>query len=52
MSIHFRGKCYRAKDVICNTACYTKWNKSQPKLVMSGKASDVVISHDVAYIYE
>ena len=50
MSIHFRGSCMVAQDVICNVPCETKWNKTQPNLVMRGFASSVEIIDDVAII--
>lgn len=43
MSIHFRGKCHRVHDIICNVPCETKWNKRQPNLVMRGWATNVKI---------
>lgn len=50
MSIHFRNKCMRADDVICNVPIETKWNKTQPNLVMRGFASSVEIIDNVCYI--
>ncbi len=44
MSIHFRNKCYIVDKLICHTTCETKWNKTQPRLVMQGFASQVIIS--------
>lgn len=46
MSVHFRGKCYRVTDIICQVPCETKWNKRQPNLVMRGWAKDVIITED------
>lgn len=42
MSIHFRGTCYRAKDVVCEVECETKWKPTQPQLVMQGFATELV----------
>lgn len=50
MSIHFRGKCIRAKDVVCNVPCFTKWNNRQPYLVMKGKCKNVEIKDGIAII--
>lgn len=44
MTIHFKKKCYRVKNVICEVPTETKWNeKEQPYLVMQGFASEVII---------
>ena len=40
----------RADDVICNVPIETKWNKTQPNLVMRGFASSVEIIDNVCYI--
>lgn len=50
MSIHFRGACMRAKDVVCKVPCETKWNKRQPQLVMQGYATKVEITDNIAVI--
>lgn len=53
MTVHFRGKCYSVKDVVCYVPTKTKWNsKRQPHLILEGYTSDVVIIKDVAYIQE
>lgn len=41
MTIHFRGKCRMAKNIRCYTTCRSKWNNSQPMLVMEGCATKV-----------
>lgn len=51
MTVHFRKKCILVDDVICNTPCETKWNRSQPYLVMQGFASDIrIINSNIAHI--
>ena len=50
MSIHFRNKCMKAKNIECNVAIETKYNKSQPQLVMQGFAESVEIKDDICYI--
>lgn len=47
MTVHFRGKCYPCKDVVCEVLCATKYNKTQPKLVMQGWAQEISILKDV-----
>lgn len=46
MSVHYRGKCYRTKDVICKVETETKWNKRQPRLVERGWATSIDIQQD------
>lgn len=41
MSVHYRKRCTLADDIICNVACSTKWNKTQPHLVLQGFATSV-----------
>jgi hypothetical protein len=50
MSVHYRGQCLDAKDVVCKAKCSSKHNKRQPRLVMQGWASKVKVVDDVAYI--
>lgn len=46
MSVHFRGVCYQTKNIDCRVPCYTKWNETQPNLVMIGKATSIEISEE------
>lgn len=50
MSVHFKGVCSVVEQIECEVPCETKWNKTQPKLVMRGYASSVEIKQDKAYI--
>ena len=50
LSIHFKSKCYRANDVICKVPINTKWNKTQPNLVMQGFAKQIIIDKDICTI--
>lgn len=50
MSVHFRGICYVVDNVVCMAPCETKWNRTQPRLIMRGFASDLTIKDKVAYI--
>lgn len=50
MSVHFRGVCYRTKSVECLVPCETKWNKTQPNLVMRGFASEIECTQDLIKI--
>ena len=46
MSVHFKGACMKAKNVICEVPCETKWNERQPRLIMRGFAHEVIKKDD------
>lgn len=46
MTVHFRKQCHIVDNVACLVPAYTKWNKSQPRLVMQGFAQGVFIRDD------
>jgi hypothetical protein len=50
MSIHFRNKCSIVDNVVCLTACETKWRKTQPRLVMQGFCKEVKIENGIGII--
>ena len=50
MSVHFRGVCLVAQNVIVKVPCETKWQKKQPRLIMRGFAKSVEIKDGTAYI--
>ena len=50
MTVHFRGQCNSVTYVDCRVPCNSKYNKTQPKLVMRGFAHAVHLSHDTATI--
>jgi hypothetical protein len=50
MSVHWRGLCYKVKNVECRVPTVTKWNKKQPMLILKGQASNVVFEDDRAII--
>lgn len=50
LSVHYRGKCHRVKDTVCNIPTETKWNKTQPNLVVRGWVKSLEIKGDIAYI--
>ncbi len=37
-------------NIICNVTCQTKWNKTQPNLVMQGFCKEVIIKDNIGYI--
>lgn len=46
MSVHFKNKCYKTKNVICNVPTETHWNKKQPNLIVRGFAEYITIEDD------
>lgn len=50
MTVHWKGQCLSVEDVVCNAPCETKWNKTQPYLVMRGWAKEVIIENGKAII--
>lgn len=50
MSIHFMGRCITVDDIKCEVPCETKWNTTQPNLVMQGWAHEVWINNNQAVI--
>lgn len=50
MTVHFRKNCTIVDDIICMVPCETHWQKIQPQLVMRGKAQEVSIKNNKAYI--
>jgi hypothetical protein len=44
LSVHFRGTCYNVDMIKCQVPCETKFNKRQPKLVMQGYATKILIN--------
>lgn len=41
MSVHFNKQCFIAKHIKCDLPTESKYNKSQPNLVMQGFATSV-----------
>lgn len=50
MSVHFQGKCHVVDDVECKVSCETKWNRTQPNLIMRGFCTSVNIKNGKAII--
>jgi len=50
MSVHFEGKCMLVDNVECHVFCESKWNKTQPYLVMRGFANKINIENNKAII--
>lgn len=52
MTVHFRKQCYMVNDIACFVPAYSKWNKTQSKLVMQGFAKKVIVTKDKTAIIE
>ncbi len=50
MTVHVKGRCLIAVHVICNVSSRTKQNKTQPMLVMTGKAGRITVDQDTIII--
>lgn len=50
MSVHFRNQCMKADDIQCDVPVETKWNNTQPQLVLRGFAESVEIINGIAFI--
>lgn len=53
MTVHYRGECLTTKHIKCGVPIETKWNPEQPRLVLRGWCSGLVInpSADTITIY-
>lgn len=49
-SVHFKQKCYFVKNIVCMVPTATKQNKTQPRGVVRGHCTDVIIKDDIAII--
>lgn len=50
LSVHFKGVCYKVKDIKCLVPVRSKWNATMPNLVMQGFATEINIENGVAEI--
>ena len=51
MTLHFRKSCFSVSNIICLVPCETKWNKTQPNLVMRGFCNEILIENNIAKIF-
>ena len=49
-SVHFRSQCMIVSSIDCLIPTYSKVNKTQPYVVMKGRAEEVTIKNDTAII--
>lgn len=50
MTVHYRKQCIAVDDITCNVSTETKWNKSQPRLVVQGFAKEIRLEKGRAII--
>lgn len=50
LTIHFGGKCVLVSRIVCKVPIRTKNNKRQPRCVIFGKAFNIKIINNTAYI--
>ncbi len=48
--VHYKKQCIIVDNVHCLVPCESKWNKTQPNLVMQGWAKKVKIIYNWAFI--
>lgn len=41
LTVHYKNQCIPVDDIICNVTTESKWNKTQPMLVIQGMAMEV-----------
>jgi hypothetical protein len=52
MSFHFKDEpCHVVDNIVCKVPCETKWNKTQPNLVLRGWASGYSINNNILTIF-
>jgi len=49
-SVHFRGRCYLVRSIQCSQPTQTKTNRRQPRGVVQGHCSEVLVRDSVAVI--
>lgn len=51
ISLHYRDKCLLVENLVCNVPTRGRINKNrQPNFVVTGKANNLVIKDNIAYI--
>ena len=50
ISIHFKKQCILVSNLICDVKTQGKIRKIQPFFVISGKASNIFVENNIAYI--
>lgn len=50
ISIHYRNQCILVSNIICEVHTKGRLNKRQPYFVVTGRAKNIEIIDDIAYI--
>jgi len=50
ISIHYRNQCILVSNIVLEVPTRGKINKRQPHFTVTGKAEDITIVDDIAYI--
>lgn len=50
MSVHFRNTCYKVQNVVCEVPTETKWNKTQPNLIVRGWCNEIEVKDNLIII--
>ena len=50
ISLHFQKQCHLVDNVIVNVPTQGKIRKTQPFFVITGKAKEIIIKENIAYI--
>ena len=46
LTLHWNNQCIPVKNIVCQVPLETKWNTSQPKVVLRGFAQTVEIDNE------
>lgn len=50
LTLHFKGKCYPVNEIKCNVPVETRERKIQPRLVVHGRANEILFGSDTENI--
>lgn len=50
ISVHFAGQCHICDNVVCDVPTAGRIRTEQPRFVMAGRAHEIEIADNVAYV--
>ena len=50
ISIHYKNRCIMVDNIVIKTNTWSHVRKTQPRLVIKGKAVDITVENGIAYI--
>ncbi len=50
ITIHYKKQCLIVDNLICNVSTAGHLKNSQPRFVVKGKCSNIIIKNNIAYI--